>query len=573
MNKTVLNPLNIRWLGKVSYTDALALQNALFEEGSENHLLLLEHQHVFTLGVRGEKENILVDPSTMGAELVKTNRGGDVTYHGPGQLVGYPILSLPGKRGGGMADTVEYVRSVEDLIISALGQLGLPNCGRLQKYPGVWVDPNKRDARKIAAVGVRLTRGRTMHGFALNVKPDMSYFDAIVPCGIKDKSVTSLSEEGLEISMLEVVNTVSELATERWGSGQARRMDVSWRTSQNELSPFSRGKGPGGIPKVNQSIEELDLNKRTVTIGRKSAREKRTEVAIERKPDWIRVKADMGPKYRELKKSMRTLELTTVCEEAGCPNIFECWGQGTATFMALGERCTRACGFCLVDTRKPEKIDAGEPKRIATAVKQMGLQYAVITMVARDDLTDGGASHITEIIKEVRSANPGTKVEVLISDLKGDPDDLQKIFSAKPDVLNHNIETIPRLQRQVRPSASYARSLAVLAHAKRAGMVVKSSIMVGLGESEEEMRDTLKDLKEIGVDIVTIGQYLRPTTNHLPVQRWWTPKEFSELKMFGEAQGIPHIESSPLTRSSYHAKDAETTAMSKVVSVTSGSSS
>ena len=171
-----------------------------------------------------------------------------------------------------MADTVEYVRSVEDLIISALGQLGLPNCGRLQKYPGVWVDPNKRDARKIAAVGVRLTRGRTMHGFALNVKPDMSYFDAIVPCGIKDKSVTSLSEEGLEISMLEVVNTVSELATERWGSGQARRMDVSWRTTQNELSPFSRGKGPGGIPKVNQSIEELDPNKRTVTIGRKSAR-------------------------------------------------------------------------------------------------------------------------------------------------------------------------------------------------------------------------------------------------------------------------------------------------------------
>ena len=350
-----------------------------------------------------------------------------------------------------MADTVEYVRSVEDLIISALGQLGLPNCGRLQKYPGVWVDPNKRDARKIAAVGVRLTRGRTMHGFALNVKPDMSYFDAIVPCGIKDKSVTSLSEEGLEISMLEVVNTVSELATERWGSGQARRMDVSWRTSQNELSPFSRGKGPGGIPKVNQSIEELDPNKRTVTIGRKSAREKRTEVAIERKPDWIRVKADMGPKYRELKKSMRTLELTTVCEEAGCPNIFECWGQGTATFMALGERCTRACGFCLVDTRKPEKIDAGEPKRIATAVKQMGLEYAVITMVARDDLTDGGASHITEIIKEVRSANPGTKVEVLISDLKGNPDDLQKYFSAKPDVLNHNIETIPRLQRQGSP--------------------------------------------------------------------------------------------------------------------------
>jgi lipoic acid synthetase len=280
----------------------------------------------------------------------------------------------------------------------------------------------------------------------------------------------------------------------------------------------------------------------------------------------------MGTEYRELKKSIKALELTTVCEEAGCPNIFECWGQGTATFMALGERCTRACGFCLVDTRKPQAIDPDEPKRIAEAVNQMNLEYAVITMVARDDLKDGGAKHISEIINEVRSLNPQTSVEVLISDLKGNSDHLQTIFSAKPDVMNHNIETVPRLQRQVRPSAGYARSLAVLALAKKEGLVVKSSIMVGLGETEQEMFDTLKDLKEIGVDIVTIGQYLRPTMNHLPVQRWWTPEEFNELKRIGEALGIPHVESSPLTRSSYHAKESETLAKNKANSLTTSGS-
>jgi lipoic acid synthetase len=240
--------------------------------------------------------------------------------------------------------------------------------------------------------------------------------------------------------------------------------------------------------------------------------------------------------------------------------------------MALGERCTRACGFCLVDTRKPQAIDPDEPKRIAEAVNQMNLEYAVITMVARDDLKDGGAKHISEIINEVRSLNPQTSVEVLISDLKGNSDHLQTIFSAKPDVMNHNIETVPRLQRQVRPSAGYARSLAVLALAKKEGLVVKSSIMVGLGETEQEMFDTLKDLKEIGVDIVTIGQYLRPTMNHLPVQRWWTPEEFNELKRIGEALGIPHVESSPLTRSSYHAKESETLAKNKANSLTTSGS-
>ena len=557
----LVKPLNVRWLGKVSYQDALAVQNALFTNGTENHLLLLEHHHVFTLGVRGQESNIILDPKSLGVEVVKTNRGGDVTYHGPGQLVGYPILSLPGKRGGGMADTVAYVHSVEDLIINALAEIGLPQCSRLDKYPGVWVDAQTESPRKIAAVGVRLTRGRSMHGFALNVDPDMKFFNAIVPCGIRDKSVTSLAQEDLSTSMEEVTNIVAELAAAKWGKGELERMDVAWSQRKNELSAFSRGEGPGDTPKATQ-LKPLPETT-PISITRKS-KKPNNESPIERKPEWMRVKANMGPQYRDLKKTMRQYELTTVCEEAGCPNIFECWNQGTATFMALGERCTRACGFCLVDTRKPEAVDNQEPHRIAEAIKGMQLEYAVITMVARDDLNDGGASHIKKIIERIRSENPKTKVEVLISDLKGNPEHLQTIFEAKPDVLNHNIETVPRLQRRVRPSASYARSLAVLARAKQFGLVTKTSIMVGLGEQKEEVLRTLKDLQEIGVDIVTLGQYLRPTTNHLPIHKWWTPDEFKELQLMGEAMGIAHVEASPLTRSSYHAKKSELVATEKI---------
>ena len=557
----LVKPLNVRWLGKVSYQDALAVQNALFANGTENHLLLLEHHHVFTLGVRGQESNIILDPKSIGVEVVKTNRGGDVTYHGPGQLVGYPILSLPGKRGGGMADTVAYVHSVEDLIINALAEIGLPECSRLDKYPGVWVDAQTETPRKIAAVGVRLTRGRSMHGFALNVDPDMKFFKAIVPCGIRDKSVTSLAQEDLSTSMEEVTNIVAELAAAKWGKGELERMDVAWSQRKDELSAFSRGEGPGDTPKATQLRPLTETT--PISITRKS-KKPNNESPIERKPEWMRVKANMGPQYRDLKKTMRQYELTTVCEEAGCPNIFECWNQGTATFMALGERCTRACGFCLVDTRKPEAIDNQEPDRIAEAIKGMQLEYAVITMVARDDLNDGGASHIKEIIERIRSENPKTKVEVLISDLKGNPKHLQTIFEAKPDVLNHNIETVPRLQRRVRPSASYARSLAVLARSKQFELVTKTSIMVGLGERKEEVLRTLKDLQEIGVDIVTLGQYLRPTTNHLPIRKWWTPKEFKELQLLGEAMGIAHVEASPLTRSSYHAKKSELVAKEKI---------
>jgi lipoic acid synthetase len=249
-----------------------------------------------------------------------------------------------------------------------------------------------------------------------------------------------------------------------------------------------------------------------------------------------------------------------VCEEAGCPNIFECWADGTATFMINGERCTRACGFCLVDTRHPEPLDVGEPERVAEAVERMGLRFAVVTAVARDDLDDGGAAAFAETIRAIRRRTPGVQVEVLIPDCKGDEQSLATIFEAGPDVLNHNVETVPRLQRAVRPSAGYARSLGVLARAKEHGLTTKSGLIVGMGETDDEVVATLADLRAVGIDIVTIGQYLRPTTHHLPVARWVEPATFDAYAEAGEALGIPHVESSPLTRSSYHARQAASAA-------------
>ena len=243
-----------------------------------------------------------------------------------------------------------------------------------------------------------------------------------------------------------------------------------------------------------------------------------------------------------------------MCEEAGCPNIFDCWNEGTATFMLLGDRCTRACGFCLIDTRKPLEVDDTEPQRVADAVAHLGLDFAVLTMVARDDLDDGGARIVAETVEAIRRTAPDAGIEVLISDLQGSADSLATVCGAKPDIVNHNIETVARLQRAVRPSASYARSLALLARAGQQAMTTKSGLIVGMGERTEEVRSTLADLAGVGVEIVTIGQYLRPTSHHLPVVRWWTPDELDELKAFGENElGFLHVEASPLTRSSHHA--------------------
>jgi lipoic acid synthetase len=546
-------------LGRVRYRDALALQHGLHASSPDDHLLLMEHPHTYTLGVRADARHVLVDPASVGAELVPTDRGGDVTYHGPGHLVGYPILHLPGKGGGDKPDTAAYVFAIEQLVIDVLGDLGLV-AGRLHGYPGVWVDHLTMSPRKVCAIGVKVSKGKTLHGFGLNVDPDMAMFDHIVPCGIADKAVTSLRGEGVEASMAEVVDLVVARATERWGGAGVDRHDVVWRHADTDLAPFSRGEGPGQLagavrPGVDQQAAAEGTSVRL--LGRLADAGVPQGLAIgERKPEWMRAKVDLGEGYRTVKRTMRELDLVTVCEEAGCPNISECWADGTATFMINGERCTRACGFCLVDTRHPEAPDPGEPERVAEAVEQMGLAYAVLTTVARDDLADGGASQFAATIEAIRRRTPGVQVECLISDCKGDPASLDVIFEARPEVLNHNIETVARLQRAVRPSAGYARSLAVLARAKVAGLATKSSIIVGMGETFEEVVATLVDLRGVGVDIVTIGQYLRPTTNHLPVARWVEPAEFAEWKRIGEDLGIDHVEAGPLTRSSYHARQA-----------------
>jgi lipoic acid synthetase len=286
--------------------------------------------------------------------------------------------------------------------------------------------------------------------------------------------------------------------------------------------------------------------------------------APRRHPDWIRARLPSGANYEDLKALLRTQTLNTVCEEARCPNIGECWEQRTATVMILGDTCTRACGFCAVKTGRPDWDDADEPRRVAEAVRAMDLEHVVVTSVARDDLPDGGAHIFAETIREMRRRSPGMGVEVLIPDFDGQEGPLRTVMEAGPDILNHNVETVERLQKPVRKRARYDRSLQVLARAKamaleiagRPGTVhTKSSIMVGLGETREELSRTFRDLRAVDCDILTIGQYLRPTAAHLPVERYVHPDEFAEMKAEGLALGFRHVESGPLVRSSYHARD------------------
>ena len=281
------------------------------------------------------------------------------------------------------------------------------------------------------------------------------------------------------------------------------------------------------------------------------------------RPDWLRIRLQTPARYHQVKKLVDELNLNTVCQEARCPNIYECWGEhGTATFMILGEICTRRCGFCAVQTGRPSPgVDAEEPAHVAEAVATMGLQHAVITSVDRDDLADGGAGHFADVIRAIHDANPGCAVEVLTPDFRNVPDALDIVLGARPEVFSHNMETVPRMYRKARPGSRYERSLALLAEAARrrdAGEYegrIKTAIMVGLGETDDEIRGTLEDIRGAGVEVITIGQYLQPTVQHLPVDRWVTPEQFAALKEEALHMGYTHCEAGPLVRSSYHAHE------------------
>ena len=288
--------------------------------------------------------------------------------------------------------------------------------------------------------------------------------------------------------------------------------------------------------------------------------------APRRHPEWIKARIASGETYQEVRRLLHGLSLNTVCEEAHCPNMGECWDERTATIMILGDTCTRACGFCAVKTGKPLVHDLDEPRRVAEAIRGLGLDHVVVTSVARDDLDDGGASIFAETIRRLRVACPGMGVEVLIPDFNGEAEPLRTVMAAGPDILNHNVETVARLQKPVRKRARYERSLGVLSRAKEyalefggpegaARVHTKSSIMVGLGETRPELRQTFLDLRAVDCDILTIGQYLRPTPEHLPVERYYHPTEFAEMRDEALAMGFKHVESGPLVRSSYHARD------------------
>jgi lipoic acid synthetase len=278
-----------------------------------------------------------------------------------------------------------------------------------------------------------------------------------------------------------------------------------------------------------------------------------SETPIEKKPSWIKTRATMGPEYRELQSLVKREGLHTVCQEAGCPNIFECWEDREATFLIGGDHCTRRCDFCLIDTGKPDPLDRDEPRRVAESVQAMGLRYATVTGVTRDDLDDEGAWLYAETVRAIHTLNPGTGVEILTPDFSGKADLLQQVFDAEPEVFAHNVETVPRIFKRIRPAFTYERSLDVLSLSRAAGMVTKSNLILGMGETREEISQALRDLHEAGCDLITITQYLRPTPRHHPVERWVKPEEFVELRDEATAIGYAGVMSGPLVRSSYRA--------------------
>ncbi|MBU3931527.1 MAG: lipoyl synthase [Proteobacteria bacterium] len=480
-------------MGRVPYRHALRLMQLMGDARRRGDmgdaLLLVEHPPVITLGCAGGSEDLRVSSDylqQLGIEVVPTERGGRVTYHGPGQLVVYPILKLPND------DLHDYLWRLEQVALEVLNEWGIA-ARRVERHPGVWIG---RD--KIAAVGVAVQDRVTTHGLALNVDPDMAHFQLIVPCGLSSRGVTSMRAVlGQPVTMEAVEHSFAAAFSHVFMRQVApRQMAGPWL-----VAPAPQ--------EATASIEQV----------------------------------------------VADLSLHTVCQEAACPNIGECWARGTATFMLLGDVCTRHCRFCNVKSGHPLPPDPQEPFRVAEAAVRMGLHHVVLTSVTRDDLSDGGASQFVLTIQAIRNRLPGATVEVLVPDFGGSLSALDTIAAAQPDVFNHNVETVERLSDKVRAKAEYRRSLAVLAWAKQRGLTTKSGLMVGLGETCGEVIETMRNLRRAGCDILTIGQYLQPTNQQLDVVDHVHPVVFAWYREVGRFLGFQMVMADPLVRSSYHAEE------------------
>ncbi len=513
--------LLLRFPGPVPYQAAWDLQRALWEQRRAlrlpDCLVLLEHEPVYTLGRHGQ-DRFLRAGRPEHIPVVPIDRGGQVTYHGPGQLTAYLIADLRAHDLG----VKPFVHALEETVIRLMAGYAVSMLRR-EGLVGVWT--GARPQAKLAAAGVRIAGGVSLHGIALNVaercRPG---FQGIVPCGLAGESITTM--EALLGSV-----PLDEVAA-RWSAAFEEVFDLALRPLALPLPRDEDG--------VGECLRQVRQQ------ARRGAR----------KPPWLKMGLPQGRTYREVRRTLDQERLYTVCEGAHCPNRQECWSAGTATFMILGRSCTRRCRFCAVGKDAVEVAEPDEPGRLASAAGRMGLEHIVVTSVTRDDLPDGGAGQFVATIAALRSRCPGATVEVLIPDFAGDRDSLARVIAARPDVLNHNIETVPRLYRLARPQAIYRRSLAILSSARAAGLRTKSGFMVGLGESAGEIRSLLADLRAAGCQHVTIGQYLQPNRDCLPVKRYWTPAEFAGWRAAATHLGFEYVDSGALVRSSYHAAEA-----------------
>lgn len=485
--------------GNLGYNEAFQRQLDLVEDringSAPDRLVLVEHPPVVTLGRSGSRRDLCISEAALhqrGIDFYAVDRGGQATFHGPGQLVAYPIIKLPEK------DLHRYLYTLLEVVAAVVRTCGFKPVFKKGR-PGVWVD-----SKKIASVGIAVKKWVTYHGVSLNVNSNLDDFNWIIPCGNRAERITSLQElQGKPFDF----KTVKEIF----------------------IKEFQKAFGYTANPGCFQSAN--------------------------RRPDWLIRPAPDPDVIDQMESLLDKLQLSTVCQSAHCPNLGECFNRGTATFMILGTRCTRTCRFCMVEKGTPQAPDPDEPERIAHAVELLNLNYVVITSVTRDDLIDGGAKQFKRTINHVRNRCRRTKIEVLIPDFRGSIRALQTVCNAHPDILNHNVETVPRLYPVVRPGAHYRRSLGIIEYAAQQRVPVKSGLMLGMGESPTEITETLIDLKRAGCRCVTLGQYLAPSKHHHPVARYVSPDEFKKWSECAHQMGFAEAAAAPLVRSSYRASE------------------